>query len=400
MQEIFKERTDKSKNGKWYFAEKKSRKDGSEYYIYKARPLDSVKFKSSNSYEGLVELFFDLYAYDEQPPQTLENIYCDATIWKSKQPNIASKTIYNYKQVWDKYIKDSNIAKLNPQDIDYDVLTDFYETACLTFGLKYKQVQDIRNVISYIMKYCLKQHLISHNPALDVDYNSLPYAKSSGRKDKIKKTPFTPAQTHEVELWCDKQLTRSNINPLHPLGIKFGLVMGDRYGELRALKWKNVDFQFQTITVEDQAVEHFEINDDLSMRYKGRQSVGHIKGYEAPIALPMPDTIKEILLQIKAMDLDSEYIFPENHFRYGTFNDKIKAAAAAIGLNPTKYTTHTLRATAATNLYLKTHDIYQVQMLLHHTTPEMTMKYIKDLDINERLRKSMMEGLSGNKTQE
>ena len=38
-----------------------------------------------------------------------------------------------------------------------------------------------------------------------------------------------------------------------------------------------------------------------------------------------------------------------------------------------------------------------VQLLLHHTTPEMTMKYIKDLEINEKLRQSMMFGLSGNK---
>ena len=94
------------------------------------------------------------------------------------------------------------------------------------------------------------------------------------------------------------------------------------------------------------------------------------------------------------MELDDVYVFPPNHFRYGTFNDKVKAAAASIGLNGEKYSTHCFRATAATNLYLKTHDIYQVQvqLLLHHSTPEMTMKYIRDLDINEKLRQSMMSG--------
>ncbi|MBR3245297.1 MAG: tyrosine-type recombinase/integrase [Parasporobacterium sp.] len=63
-------------------------------------------------------------------------------------------------------------------------------------------------------------------------------------------------------------------------------------------------------------------------------------------------------------------------------------------MNRKKYSSHSLRATAATNLYLKTRDIFQVQMLLHHTTPEMTMKYIKDLDISERLRHSMCGSLT------
>ena len=94
------------------------------------------------------------------------------------------------------------------------------------------------------------------------------------------------------------------------------------------------------------------------------------------------------------MNLDKEDVFPANHFRYNTFNNKVKEYAGRIGLNAKKYTTHSLRATAATNLYLKTHDIYQVQLLLHHTTPEMTMRYIKDLDISEKLRGSMMQSLS------
>lgn len=78
-----------------------------------------------------------------------------------------------------------------------------------------------------------------------------------------------------------------------------------------------------------------------------------------------------------------------NHFRCNTFNDKIKEAASSIGLNGKLYSSHSLRTTAATNLYLMTRDIYQMQKLLHHTTVEMTMKYIKDLELDEKLSKSL-----------
>ena len=67
--------------------------------------------------------------------------------------------------------------------------------------------------------------------------------------------------------------------------------------------------------------------------------------------------------------------------------------AKDLGLDPTKYSSHCLRATAATNLYLRTHDIFLVQRLLHHTTPEMTMKYMKDLSLAAKLRESMGRSL-------
>ena len=41
------------------------------------------------------------------------------------------------------------------------------------------------------------------------------------------------------------------------------------------------------------------------------------------------------------------------------------------------------------NRYLHTHDIYQVQALLHHTDVKMTMQYIKDPDISRKLKESL-----------
>ncbi|MBR6357467.1 MAG: site-specific integrase, partial [Lachnospiraceae bacterium] len=69
-------------------------------------------------------------------------------------------------------------------------------------------------------------------------------------------------------------------------------------------------------------------------------------------------------------------VFPQGNFRYHTYNDKVKKAASDIGLDPSQYHTHCLRATAATNTYNSCQDVRQVQLLLGHTTPEMTNRYI------------------------
>ena len=40
---------------------------------------------------------------------------------------------------------------------------------------------------------------------------------------------------------------------------------------------------------------------------------------------------------------------------------------------------HTIRTTAATNLYRKCHDVKTMQALMGHTNSEMTSKYVKNL---------------------
>ena len=114
-----------------------------------------------------------------------------------------------------------------------------------------------------------------------------------------------------------------------------------------------------------------------------------MKSHEKPRFLPLPSEAALMLEEIRKLGLSSEYVFPKGNFRYRTYNDKIKKAAAAIGLDPKKYHTHCLRATAATNTYNACFDIKQVQALLGHTTPEMTSKYVRDWRGVDVLRKTM-----------
>ena len=89
------------------------------------------------------------------------------------------------------------------------------------------------------------------------------------------------------------------------------------------------------------------------------------------------------------MNLSDEYVFP---MRYHTYNDKIKDAATYAGVQDLEQIrTHSIRATAATTLYRKCHDIKTVQALLGHTSPEMTTKYVKSLSNFEDLKAVMCD---------
>jgi len=49
---------------------------------------------------------------------------------------------------------------------------------------------------------------------------------------------------------------------------------------------------------------------------------------------------------------------------------------ASIGLDPTKYGTHTLRRTKASLIYRRTKNLRAVQLLLGHTKLESTVRYL------------------------
>lgn len=363
------------------------RGDGSTFIRYKARPNGCKNYISSQTYEGLIDKLYDHYA---RKNLTLADVFPEALRWKAAR-NISAKTIVEYKRIWDQYIKESHIACLVVDKIDVDVLAEFYDGICMECHMTYKRLQDIRNVMSFILKYCVTHHMIKHNPAVDVDYTDFPYAQEPRCKDKIKKAAFPVERLQDIVKWCIKELDRPRINPLHALGIIVGVLLACRYGELRGLKWSIVDFINKLLLVEDQVVPTYQFNrDDLSSTYLGHQPAGHIKGYDTPGAVPIPKPALDALKRIKALELDDVYVFPSGHFRHGTFNATIKRMAADLGLDANKYSSHSLRATAATYVYLKTYDIYLVQRLLHHSSPNMTMKYIKDLSIDKKMCEIML----------
>lgn len=158
-----------------------------------------------------------------------------------------------------------------------------------------------------------------------------------------------------------------------------GMTLAMRYAELHALKWSDLDFDDKSLLVKGQRTLDYEYQDGKFV-CKGRKDKDTLKGNEEPRILPITPDVEEALKNIKALNLSDEYVFPDGHFRYHTYNDKVKQAAEAVGLNGKEYRTHSARTTAATNLYNECKDIFVVQSLLGHSGTQMTMKYIKEAE--------------------
>ena len=176
---------------------------------------------------------------------------------------------------------------------------------------------------------------------------------------------------------------------VYPLLLLFQLITGTRIGECRGLTWKDIDLDCRVAVFNKQTANGIQFDvDKKKTTYIGKNDVDHIKGYEQGREIGLSDDAISILQQVMELHLDNTKVFP---IRYGTYNSKVKLAAEYANCDPKLFHTHSLRVTRGTDIYNKCGDIAITQVILGHTTPQMTRKYIKDHEIKAKARELMMK---------
>jgi integrase len=66
----------------------------------------------------------------------------------------------------------------------------------------------------------------------------------------------------------------------------------------------------------------------------------------------------------------------ESHLSTRHYSRIVKEWARSVGLDPSRYGTHSLRRTKATLIYKRTKNIRAIQLLLGHTKLESTVRYL------------------------
>ncbi len=248
----------------------------------------------------------------------------------------------------------------------------------------------VRMLPNGLFEFAVRKTLMTANTIRDIDYRHLPY-RADPHRSKVKVEAFTGEELVLLRDYCYKELENSKRKPVYPLAVIFNSHLGLRFGELAGLRWKDVDFDQEELSICGQLVSDVEIDEDLDFTFNGMTRVERLKSNEESRVLPLPEECIKVLIRIKNLGLSREYIFPQGSFRYQTYRGKIKEYAYAIGLDGSIYRPHSLRASVAVAQYLGSLDICLVQKWLGHTNPEMTSKYIKDYrdvkDLRDNLEK-------------
>ena len=153
-------------------------------------------------------------------------------------------------------------------------------------------------------------------------------------------------------------------DPLYPLYVVF-LSTGLRRGEALGLKWENVDLIEGVISIKG-----------IITSIKGKTTWGEPKTESSRRVIGLPEYTKSVLIDHKLKQtVESEYVFctsvgtpysPRNILRH------FKKHAEAAGL-PEDTTIHSLRHYFTSYALSQNVPISDVQAILGHTTPDMTL---------------------------
>lgn len=271
--------------------------------------------------------------------------------WEQKQKistaaRLDKSEYYNYKN----YL--TPFAKCLPSEIR---TAEINELRFRLEGQK-KQAQTIKHILGLlqrIINYGVKNGLC---PTIDPSLLHFEFPKIDNQKTET---------LTEQQMGSLLEVLHNEPNKSAAAFMLLALATGMRRGALMALKWDDIDFQSQFIT----------LRGDVAKKRKTER-------------IPMSPSAYDILDMVRKMGVNSEYVFPgkdgEQRKEFRRIANRIKKQAGLpADFRPMHGLRHVFASFKASSGEV---DLYTLQKLLTHSSPQMTQRYAHLAD--ESLRKA------------
>lgn len=276
-------------------------------------------------------------------------------------------TVVKHKSIWKNHVASALgfrfLKTIKTTDID-----KFIQSRA-DAGYSQQFVKSIFKCLFALFTFCIDREYLKTNPML------------KATNPKVIKSPVE-VFTHEELQKIDALLKTTNLHTSFIIAINTGM----RIGEVFGLRWRNVDFRNNTITIDHQLLYE-----------KGRYCIGQPKSEAGNRTIKMTAQLHEYLQELKKTQQKNRKLACElykdntvfNYFTnsYECVSDfvNVKPDGEFLTLNSAKYITrvcrdngikfhfHNLRHTHATTLLENGASIKMVQERLGHARPEITL---------------------------
>lgn len=274
---------------------------------------------------------------------------------ENKKIMIKQSTYAQYYTLIDKhiipYFKNIKIDSIN-NDVINTFIREIYEK-----GLSVKSVHDITSIILQIIKYGQnKKHIQQFN--FDII------------KPKLLNKELSILSKSEQEKLVN--YIRLDFNS-QKIGILLSLYMGLRLGEICALKWSDINFDIETLSI-TKTIQRIK-NTDKNQPNKTNIIIDSPKSAKSVREIPIPSFLLQILKDNKS-SLDT-YILTgtKKYIEPRLYQTIFKRYLTEAGIQT--YNFHTLRHTFATRAIEQDFDIKSLSEILGHSSVKFTLeKYV------------------------
>ena len=296
---------------------------------------------------------------------SMENLFAEWMKWRAEETGVTLKTIQENGYMWNSLLRDTDIVKVPLKNLMPKNFTIYFRHITKDGNLTRKRFNDLKSIMNGIIYYAIEDEIIVHNHIKDINYKQFTF--------KLEDKSMIPYNEKERNLFVN-----SLEEDLLSLAIKLDFFLPLRIGELKGLKYADIESEYIYI-------QRF-INEK-------NQIIDHIKGNraEGKRCIPLTETAKKIIEQIKEVNPDSEFLFFQNNkpFATSTLNRRLKKQCKILGI---KYcSSHGIRFSVASILYKNGMEPTELQKMLGHTTLAMTLHYLRNIIPKEETATKMQE---------
>lgn len=309
---------------------------------------------------------------DNRRYKTMENMFKQWIPYKRSITNVEN-TIQRHINHWKKYFESDDIIKIPMVNIDVLQLESWANGLIKKHTLTRKEWQNLKTILNGIWNYAFRTGVIRTNLWESV--------KITVRFKQVnKKTPneevFIGDELDKVIAKCNEyyEMTKNEVY----LAIIFNFYCGLRVGEFIGLKFKDVNFEENYISVEREVVQRVILDDDGNKKYRWIIE-DHTKTYTHRF-VPLIPKAKDILLKIISIRNgtfdNEEFLFQKNgsYLNKEQVNQSLWRVCEAAGVE--RKSSHKIRKTFASKLNANGVPIDEIRSLLGHTNTMTTLGYI------------------------
>lgn len=361
------------------------KKDGRKFAKIKLNN-EWTQFLGQNE-EGVYKKLYDFYYGDRSI--TLAGLFPRFMLYRRDMGKVTNKTLVENTNDWNRFLKDSAISNVPIRELTPRDYIKFFENLTKDRHFTHKRISNLKSLLNKMYSYAIREDLVDYNPIKSVDFSEFNYF-----------VPDNSEQVYTLEN-RDKLLEYLyNIKEPYALAIQLDFQLTCRIGELKGLRWANIDFQRRTITINTQALKQRHLNDDLSFSQSSVEVVSRIKGNteSGKRVLKITQEAERILRIAKEINPNGEFVF----MPYGkvmltdTFNEYLKKYCACAHVP--YFSSHKIRFTTCSMLYQTSDDIVEVSRAMGHSQTATTVHYLRNVNDDSSLQKHMEDAFAPNRT--